>query len=834
MKALTPGGMRRLKDKAHSETVRVLNVEPMEEEDSSAPVGYISSSFNMPLPDFGRAEDWVDDDDALHNEAKQVYEDLLQGIRKMHRIDGRTRRDALEKLYQYWLPQFDEMAEAFKDWEHNESIGYEMPPVLDGCYSLSVKTINVYGTAIRSVPLPGDVNQSSSMVRAGIFPCSPITHSSGITTRTLQLFHNLFTRCPRLSIQPFVKALCDLHGVPFRPYLMVQLRQAYDAYLEVKRRVRKQVMETLGRGSPDWRITHACVPCQFRLEEDKELDIRMMVACDGNDSLKRDERVDEGADETDMDRLKERKDPREGGGDYFLSEAEVDQWEEENWGEIPNLVEESMEQEHDRLKEWMPTLLEAWAEFRETGLFLLICRHGHVLQMCDMIRSGEKAKYALAVLHAFMSAEKRQREANGEGSPKGGLCVAYDIVCTHSKTIARSPLATLAKWCRYIAALMMMHGYSHERACQLAFMLLYIAGAGLEDLETCERYFSKSNALATVTRHASIFHRLKFIYNNYKQALKILATQDALVTQMKKANLTTPAVFLDWLKEEAEYLQNLSTKPPKETLEMEYYRKLSDLYQATAIRKATKDSWVSYVRLEDGGVDNTRALERLENKLDIRIRWAEGGKEWKAAEDLVSGAKYRRALDKLEGLLVRRMFEMGRLNIAGTGYKLRKHLAKALKTRSQSIRKAIDQYNETAKKMNPPRATVNWDEVVNYSFLSEFDILQDTREDDSRESVQRFRLERGRFNSQHRKRLLSILQLKGFERANEKYFSPGMPVERRRKAQEDEMDTGVPTEKEDEEQEDEQSEDEEVWIDEEEEELFEADALLDLAVDQTV
>lgn len=194
--------------------------------------------------------------------------------------------------------------------------------------------------------------------------------------------------------------------------------------------------------------------------------------------------------------------------------------------------------------------------------------------------------------------------------------------------------------------------------------------------------------------------------------------------------------------------------------------------------------------------------------------------------------------------------------------------------------------------MSPPRATVNWDEVVNYSFLSEFDILRDTREDVRNKvwatpgnrvllnqffkivragdelhrlhqeirrlftfmkvereelmekerdlweldpglalQVQRFRLERGRFNSQHRKRLLSILQLKGFERVNEKYFSPGMPVERHRKAQEDGMDTGVTAEKE---WEEEQSDDKEVWMDEEEEELLEADALLDLAVDQTI
>jgi hypothetical protein len=34
---------------------------------------------------------------------------------------------------------------------------------------------------------------------------------------------------------------------------------------------------------------------------------------------------------------------------------------------------------------------------------------------------------------------------------------------------------------------------------------------GLEDLEGCERFFSKSNALARSTRYASIFHRRQTI-----------------------------------------------------------------------------------------------------------------------------------------------------------------------------------------------------------------------------------------------------------------------------------------------------------------------------------
>jgi hypothetical protein len=39
----------------------------------------------------------------------------------------------------------------------------------------------------------------------------------------------------------------------------------------------------------------------------------------------------------------------------------------------------------------------------------------------------------------------------------------------------------------------------------------YVKGLGLEDLEGCERAFSKSNALAPSIRYASIFHRMQAI-----------------------------------------------------------------------------------------------------------------------------------------------------------------------------------------------------------------------------------------------------------------------------------------------------------------------------------
>lgn len=86
-----------------------------------------------------------------------------------------------------------------------------------------------------------------------------------------------------------------------------------------------------------------------------------------------------------------------------------------------------------------------------------------------------------------------------------------------------------------------MHGYTHNRLCQCSHHPKYVVGTGLEDFETCERFFSASNACARVTRHASRFHRhqlihnflrqwdedkflssAQFIRNNYLQALSIL------------------------------------------------------------------------------------------------------------------------------------------------------------------------------------------------------------------------------------------------------------------------------------------------------------------------
>ncbi len=63
------------------------------------------------------------------------------------------------------------------------------------------------------------------------------------------------------------------------------------------------------------------------------------------------------------------------------------------------------------------------------------------------------------------------------------------------------------------------------------------------------------------------------------------------------------------------------------------------------------------------------------------------------------------------------------------GYKLRRHISNALQQRSQAIRNAIERYNTLIKQMKLSRPTLTWDQVINYAFLADFDVLRDCQED---------------------------------------------------------------------------------------------------------
>ena len=137
------------------------------------------------------------------------------------------------------------------------------------------------------------------------------------------------------------------------------------------------------------------------------------------------------------------------------------------------------------------------------------------------------------------------------------------------------------------------------------------------------------------------------------------------------------------------------------------------------------------------------AAEDLETKLNIESRWTPDSLQWKETAANMANHEYLLAVDKLEGLIVACLFELMKLNQSGTGrsclflysislltlnvgVKLRTHIAKALKSRSQAIYTALKIYNEAATRLTPPRPCLDIAQVLDYVFIGQFDLLRDS------------------------------------------------------------------------------------------------------------
>ncbi|KAJ7893040.1 hypothetical protein B0H13DRAFT_1886533 [Mycena leptocephala] len=297
-------------------------------------------------------------------------------------------------------------------------------------------------------------------------------------------------------------------------------------------------------------------------------------------------------------------------------------------------------------------------------------------------------------------------------------------------TIKNSPIGEKARQLNLRALVSAFHGHARNRMCQLRFLTTYVCGLGLEDLEGCERLFSKSKGLLGCTGYQAIWldfgkrnlsvhshiksygmilagparlarspeqalmhcHTLqgKFLVKSYRQALDILDQEDLLHFAMCRAGISGTEVFEEQLRQKKEYLKNLSKE---ETDQMDEQSKANG-----TVKRHTRENYDKAVH----------SVQEMEEKMGIEI-----------------GGHGRGAVNKLEELVVKWLFELTKMNMSGTGYKLRKHIAKALQTQSRTIQAALGRYNAAAAALDPPRCTLSWSEVIDFTFLVDFDILRD-------------------------------------------------------------------------------------------------------------
>ncbi|KAJ6464986.1 hypothetical protein C8R45DRAFT_1107214 [Mycena sanguinolenta] len=710
---------------------------------------------------------------------------------KPGRGDSRRRRHRVQRQIDSWTRQLPTLVDAYLQLRlegpltTGESVhGTWWIEVLG--FSESGQRSFVYTSESKSA--------NETLLRHGFIGGSPDQPLIAFSIQTFEIYRQVHRVCPRFSLDGLSKVLSYLHWGPRRPSLAEQLTTAYDAYLAILRGVDHRVQRALRRDE-EWRSKNICPPCFYKLNGEAPLIPSWLGCMDGNNSLKL-------IDPTFRAGLP-RFDSRKTESFRWLTTAEVDIFKDEVKNSekvslatatafaaareslaaaaasssahssapsipVPNSSHAVQQPSVKSTSEFQSDQDEdvAWLNVNELtseesdelqSCVNTFCRHGHALVICDMIRSGELMKYPLAVINRLLDTY---------GADAG---VGYDIMCTFFKTLLRSSMGQRVVALHLRGVVPAFHGHAHNRGCQLGWHPLYVDGVGLEDFEECERTFCLSNNLATVTRHATPFHRQQqidehfnfhdadkhaasgnFIFQNYRQATEKIAMNTVHLQVLEDRLHTTAADYELYLMQERNHLEALKREPPDVVWTVEYMELLQKRAAAErACITASQDHRnLDYHIINSGWTANkikdvqtkfrttySRAvmfeeeLTRFEEAHQIETRWDTSSEQYKDALVMMSERRYRRALDQVERLVVQRLLEMTKLGASGVAYKLREKIGKALKTRATAIQRALAEYNAAATQLNPPRRQLSWAEVADTVTVAEFDLLRDTRSD---------------------------------------------------------------------------------------------------------
>ncbi|KAG1773750.1 hypothetical protein EV702DRAFT_1200889 [Suillus placidus] len=504
---------------------------------------------------------------------------------------------------------------------------------------------------------------------------------------------------------------------PLYPTVAISLH-TLAAYRQTHRCIDQRLCTALKRDTPNWRLLNTCPACFYKLEDEPDLDFDWLVTMDGNNSLKRWDSTIYGTNA--------RVDSRKVRSDFWIDPNTVDKFNGEvrahaatpNQGDnalVDNMAVKTNPAPFscaDRWKNAGPEMRKKmFSVFDESGIFIAACRHRFVLLACDMIRSGELAKYPLAIIDKLLAVYG-----------KGGAC-AYDIGCAFMKTLG-----------------MLTIGNVNSTGIQCIFLELDIAKERGANISFQHRTHSlvAPGMQARFIRHQVIEQHFAF-WNDDKYA----ALSNFLWNHYPELDITNDD-FPRYILQERAYLDSLKQLPTRDQICMRYVEALDEL----AERKTCWDSAREFANNALTGIA-TGSLEQINEALaQARIRvdssyaklqhaemlvahvehqlavegwWEIGGDEYNRFKMEACLGKYCTALDDLECLIVMRLFELSKLSLSGTGYKLCQQIGKALQWRSEAIRNAINCYNVQAVALNPPCPKISWKDIADYSFLGDED-----------------------------------------------------------------------------------------------------------------
>ncbi|KAG6370043.1 hypothetical protein JVT61DRAFT_12564 [Boletus reticuloceps] len=345
------------------------------------------------------------------------------------------------------------------------------------------------------------------------------------------------------------KALCHLHRVPYRPYLSAQFSAAFDVYLEILARVEQSINAVLGRNTPDWRMRNACPACFYKLKDEPPLEFSYLASIDAALRL-----LNQPA--------QCRSFKHEVTARALRSRLHNDDWEdvEDPDSSVMHCVERWRNAGSEERKRMFKV-------FDESGIFIACCRHRFVLTVCDMVQSGELAKYPLAIIDRLLTVY----------GPDGGL--AYDIGCAFATTLANSVLGPRARALNLHLMVGAFHGHAHNRQCQLKWHPIPRTRShevhGTPTLSIDIKLLS--NILHSGTWTST------FLRNHYREALKAVQTLEAELSVIKNELNLTDDDFRQFYEAEKRYFAELKEPPHEEYLKIRYVEMLNELAECQSV-----------------------------------------------------------------------------------------------------------------------------------------------------------------------------------------------------------------------------------------------------------
>ncbi|KAJ7890404.1 hypothetical protein B0H13DRAFT_2341035 [Mycena leptocephala] len=108
-----------------------------------------------------------------------------------------------------------------------------------------------------------------------------------------------------------------------------------------------------------------------------------------------------------------------------------------------------------------------------TGIFVMTCRHGQPIFLCNVDTPGEQQRYIVAMLE----------EVAGLLPSHATILQAYDVGCVTDHSLNLHPIFPAALRERISFVINGMHAYGHHWACQLVYSPRFRLGIGLADHE---------------------------------------------------------------------------------------------------------------------------------------------------------------------------------------------------------------------------------------------------------------------------------------------------------------------------------------------------------------